>query len=560
MAYGGSSMYKGSDLIHDYSCSKCEEDDLNTEAQHFCPQCENYLCDKCVTRHGSYYKKHTVFGRGDIQKWAGFFIDRCDKHRDKLNVHCDDHQELCCSVCVTLDHRLCSKFSHLDDLARGFLNTADFKLLPAAVDNIRSKLDQLMNAGKKDQISLKDSYEKIIAEIKAHRKEINMILDQIEKKTVQQLDSLMKDLEQCAKDDLETCAKMNDQLKDMVDKLNQITCNQKKTNSYIGFRKCQTMLKEVTTVMQEIQGRPKEGLRFKSDESVLPFLRNSLGNVEQSIFKTKDAIHVHKAKWQSNYSVKIKKDANNCYILGMCALPSGEVIIADFNNRVILLNQQYNVIDHLDMSSLPYDLCYIYGNEVAVAAYDAVAGNADVLNGVQFLTVTKGQLQAVRNFNTGHRCRSIIYHQGHLYVGSNDALYLYTMDGHMINKIYEDKAGGRTVYKCAISPDGERIYVTNNRAHNLVTLDKFGKVLSTLKDPELRQPAGLCVSPSGHVFVCGCDSNTVLQVDREGQKKLATLVREVDGLCKPVSVWFNHTSSLVVGNSGSDIILVFKLC
>ncbi|WAR30602.1 hypothetical protein MAR_033144 [Mya arenaria] len=97
MASGGSSIYKGSDLIHDYSCSKCEEDDLNTEAQHFCPQCEHYLCDKCVAMHNGYHKNHTVCGRREIQKWSGFSLDKCDQHGDKLNVHCNDHQELCCS-------------------------------------------------------------------------------------------------------------------------------------------------------------------------------------------------------------------------------------------------------------------------------------------------------------------------------------------------------------------------------------------------------------------------------------------------------------------------------
>ncbi|WAR30643.1 KCNT1-like protein [Mya arenaria] len=125
MASRDSSIYTGSDLIHDYSCSKCGEDDLNAEAQHFCPQCEHCLCDKCVAMHNGYHKNHTVYGRGDIQKWAGFSMDRCDQHGSKLEVHCDDHKELCCSVCVALNHRLCSNISHLPDLARDFLKTKE---------------------------------------------------------------------------------------------------------------------------------------------------------------------------------------------------------------------------------------------------------------------------------------------------------------------------------------------------------------------------------------------------------------------------------------------------
>ncbi|WAR26653.1 hypothetical protein MAR_012357 [Mya arenaria] len=85
--------------------------------------------------------------------------------------------------------------SHLPDLARGFLKTAEFKQLPAAVEKMRCKLDELKNDRMKDQDSLKDSYKNIIAKIEALRNEINQILDKLEKKTVEQLDSMMEDLE-----------------------------------------------------------------------------------------------------------------------------------------------------------------------------------------------------------------------------------------------------------------------------------------------------------------------------------------------------------------------------
>ena len=100
-----SSTYIAADQGYDYCCSKCKEHCLNVEAQYCCSDCENYLCDECVKLHNGYHKKHTVYGREDIQKWTGFAIDRCDKHGKELEVHCDDHQEPCCHVCATLYHR-----------------------------------------------------------------------------------------------------------------------------------------------------------------------------------------------------------------------------------------------------------------------------------------------------------------------------------------------------------------------------------------------------------------------------------------------------------------------
>ncbi|WAR01957.1 TRI33-like protein, partial [Mya arenaria] len=194
-------------------CSKCKENDFNAEAQHFCLECEHYLCDKCVKLHNGYHKKHNVYGRGDTEKWVVSSIDRCHQHGKELEVHCDDHQELCCSVCVALNHRLCNSISHLPDLAKGFHKKAEFKQLSATIHKMRSRLDELKNAGTKYQAELKDSYKTIVAEIKALRKEIDSILNQLEKATIEQVESMIGDLETDVKDDVEKCMKINDQLK-----------------------------------------------------------------------------------------------------------------------------------------------------------------------------------------------------------------------------------------------------------------------------------------------------------------------------------------------------------
>ncbi|XP_052778368.1 uncharacterized protein LOC128215805 [Mya arenaria] len=556
MASGGSSFHKGSDMIHDYSCFKCEENDLNTEAQHFCPQCEHYLCQKCVNIHGDYFKKHVVYGRGDIQKWAGFSMDRCAHHGKELEVHCDDHQELCCSVCVALNHRLCTRISHLPDLARGFLQTAEFIQLPAAVYKMRDRLDELKNDRIKDQASLKDSFKDISSEIKAFRKKINQILDKLEKKTIEQLDNMMEDFEKSIKDDLETFALMHDQLSTMIEKLQQSAGKNKESSCYIGFIKCKSKLSEAKSIVQEI--REKERMKFKSDEIVLPFLRklNSLGNVKH-VRKT-DSIHVYKAQSSSQYKVKIKKDKSICDIVGICELPTGEVVIADYNNkRVKLLNRQYEVIDHCDLQDPPEQLCHITGSEVAVA----VNGISVTSYGVHFFTVTKGKLLAVRKFTTDHEIHAIAHHQGKLYMGSHFDLHLYTMDGNIIKTICDEKSPYHIVHRCAVSPDGERIYVINPNTSKLITLDTSGHVLSTEDDSYLERPYGLCVSPSGHMFVCGQRSNTVVQVDKEGRKTLATVARMAHGLWNPRSVWFSEqTSTLIVGNFEDDSITVVQLC
>ena len=66
------------------------------------------------------------------------------------------------------------------------------------------------------------------------------------------------------------------------------------------------------------------------------------------------------------------------------------------------------------------------------------------------------------------------------------------------------------------------------------------------------------MTPAGQVLVCGRNSNTVIQVDRLGKKKIATLATQKDGLYRPQSVFYNQKSgSVIVGQN--DNIMVFNI-
>jgi len=115
------------------------------------------------------------------------------------------------------------------------------------------------------------------------------------------------------------------------------------------------------------------------------------------------------------------------------------------------------------------------------------------------------------------------------------------------------------VHRCAVSPSGDKLYITNSSQHKVLTLAKDGSVLATLTDPVLQRPSGVHMTPAGQVLVCGYQSSTIIQVDSEGRRKLATLTTNKDGVVDPRSVCYNtHTASIIVGLNNNSI-LVFKV-
>jgi len=118
------------------------------------------------------------------------------------------------------------------------------------------------------------------------------------------------------------------------------------------------------------------------------------------------------------------------------------------------------------------------------------------------------------------------------------------------------------VYKCAVSPTGDRLYITSwhHPQNKLLTLARDGTLLATLTDPALVGPLGLHVTPAGQVLVCGWGPHTVLQVGWEGESKLATLATREDGVWFPWSVCYSSTtSSIIVGQDWDGNILVFRV-
>ncbi|XP_052247306.1 E3 ubiquitin-protein ligase TRIM56-like isoform X1 [Dreissena polymorpha] len=258
-----------------------------------------------------------------------------------------------------------------------------------------------------------------------------------------------------------------------------------------------------------------------------------------------------KVKSSKKYSVKIQGDKSKCTIRGICETASGELLISDWNNRkVMLMDQTYKVVSHCDLPWVPCSMCSIDSSLVAVSNQYGKE--------VHFIRVINSQLIQDRILKFQHDCLGIAHQHGNLYITDGSALYLYTLDGRLVREVYKDTSSINTVMSCAVSPDGDRIYVINKRSDQLVTLSRDGTVISTLTVPGLDPLPGLHVTDSEHVLVCGSWSNKIVQVDKDGRQILAEVVTNNDGVTLPMSVYYSkNTGSIIVGMDGDDII-VFK--
>ncbi|KAH3784438.1 hypothetical protein DPMN_162392 [Dreissena polymorpha] len=166
--------------------------------------------------------------------------------------------------------------------------------------------------------------------------------------------------------------------------------------------------------------------------------KKCLENIQQSNIFIKENFpnHVFTVNGKSVHNVKMPSDSYICRITAVCALPDGQVLVADYyNRRVKLLNQQYRVVSHLDVRVRPLDMCQITPTEAAVAM-----SNKEV----QFITVSQSQLAKGRKLKLQHYCAGIAHNQGDLYICSGTALYKFTLSGELVCRLYEDSSADLT--------------------------------------------------------------------------------------------------------------------
>ncbi|XP_052232355.1 uncharacterized protein LOC127845466 isoform X2 [Dreissena polymorpha] len=477
------------------------------------------------------------------------YLRTCDIHKDEqLTKFCQDHTRLCCSKCVDLDHRFCIQVTTLPRAATK--KSTDFKNLSVKTENNISHL-------KRFQTYLEDRMESLKVSFNEHER---LIVDRLRVNIISYLRECDTRTVNTTQEHIQyPISEMREEIKYLLADFEKSTIKEKKEELNLKQAPLKVVrnscirlhyeLFHLHVAIPKVLGKPE--LSFIASKRCLEKIQQS-----DIFIKEYFSNNVFTVNEKSVQNVKIPSDSDICSISAICALRDGQVLIADrVNKRVKLLNEQYQVVSHCGVIADIWDMCPITPSEVAVAVDDL--GNT---HEVQLITVIQSELVSGRKLQLQHRCRGIAHHQGDLFIASGTALFKYTVNGQLVGTLYEDQSTDDTVDKCAVSPTGDKLYITSWTQSKLLTLSRDGKILATLTDTALNHPRGVHVTPEGQVLVCGWFSNTVLQVDMEGKMKLATLATEWDEMVCPESVCYSSTtSSIIVGQWERNIIIVFRV-
>ena len=179
------------------SCDPCLIDDVNENAQFYCTNCDEFLCDTCTRNHRKYKasRQHQLLDRDEMprKKISNVQDKFCATHDGKLiKYFCDKHDTFSCSVCVTLYHVQCG-VKYIDDLATGFSSSQEYKSLLKQIKDTEKQLEEYKNKTENDSIDVNNCFSQLKTDIQLFRSEINSKIDALEYELMQQAEQIQNE-------------------------------------------------------------------------------------------------------------------------------------------------------------------------------------------------------------------------------------------------------------------------------------------------------------------------------------------------------------------------------
>lgn len=551
---GRDSVLQSSDDWHEFTCTACDKDGKNACAEKYCIECAENLCASCVKQHNRFavMKSHQMLDKCvDVKsKKQHLPSPRCRTHSGKIvDIYCPTHDVACCSVCVALEHSSCDEKMYLPDAAKGFKASDKRKQFENDLTDIHTKICSKREAIQKHIQDLDEEEERLLMQVKEFREKINKHLDDMQDQTSEEIKSEFKSERDamigCIEDIDKVIAAIKDQsrvLKDLDSGDEDELFVQVKTGKKdvdLGL-KLLTELEHVSTSLNSCD------LSF--DYRLVNVLEES--NLLAELVKE---TCVTTATFVGDYSVAVQEDKTIPMIGDLCEVNDGELIITDFaNSRLKRLDENFCVTSYIDLQTMPYCVCYIGVNTLAVTLINAK---------VQFVLMKEPMVRTI-SFSVGERCRGIFCQNKELYVccGGHSVdiqgrVEMYDLHGTHMRTYF---AHISMPVNLSVNQSNGNIYITDRR-QGLIILDRSFKLKSITKSREMEYLHGICVTEGRNLCVGDYQNNNIMLLKRDGEF-VNFLLTSKDGIDRPMSLCYvQRKQALIVTMHKIDKIRVYTL-
>ena len=240
-------------------------------ANSYCFECKIYMCNKCENLHSKLFKNHQSHKLDkDLNEiFTGFCKYR--NHKDELEFFCKNHNELCCTACI----------SKIKKEGKGQHTDCDVCLIEDIINEKKQKLNE--NMGKLENLS--NNINEIINQLKTIYEKINKDKEEIKLK-IQNIFTKIRNA-------------LNDREDSLITEVDKIY-----DNTYFNENIIKDSEKLPDKIISSLENWKKINGKW-NEENKLNLLINECINIENNINQI-NSINVNIAKFKILSELKIK--------------------------------------------------------------------------------------------------------------------------------------------------------------------------------------------------------------------------------------------------------------
>ena len=562
MEVSGRNQTDSDDHKTDIQCDPCLCDGRTVTAECYCTECSEFMCDNCARTHRNSRatRNHKLLDRDAMPKKKLTTVQEkfCANHANKhIEYFCGKHEQLCCSVCVTLGHNQCGVL-YIDDIAGEFSKSQEYQDLLQEIKFLETKLTETKKQSDQNCEDVNQCFSTLIFDIQQFRTKINTRLDELEKKVREEAQKIKK----CDLKSMESISSQSDSMQKLLSEMSSTLENLEKYKQnqqlFISSKHYLSEVMELKHKMEEMSFKNHiKKYSFQVSEDIL----NSLDTCcKLKVFEFQNIMYKDprqiKAKFEKNINIQHKQDREiSCWITGSDLLTCDTLALTDRNhNSVKLVDLHTDAITScLQLADQPVDLTCMDLNTMVVTCW----------TNLTFLKFD-GNLSVMKTITMEDGCHGITSHQNKLFVTfiEKPCVKILNSAGAVLQTIQTNSQGQNLFVSPAyitLSTDGRTFYVSDIDQNTVTSYNVTDEQINVYKHGELKRPQGLTVIENKFLFVCGHWSRNLHEISGLCEHIQIVLDRkDVGG--PPWTVLYNRTNSKIyISCDGNKFVSVFKL-
>lgn len=494
-------------------CEACLRDSEEEEATHFCIHCNEKLCAVCTKCHkkGLTTRKHEIVSLSETSRMDVLPFhskeEVCTKHQERpIELFCQDHEEPCCTMCVSTTHRTCETVEPIEETTtklKQYFEGKEFDLLLERVEILEDKLMRTKTEQEMCVRQMENTSDRISEETERSFKEVIHHLQSLKNQFLTNMSKGVKKSKESYEKNINSlldgihCARF---IKNKLEKSTGSKSAVELAVVYYSGKKCFDRLKKYD--FQQLQTMMEE-----KKPDILKDIMDLTGVTDVKFLDKTNSVNTDLKKLQlcliTELSMKQK------FIWDGTILSSGEFILTTRGtnrygkdaDECFILNNCGKITKRIKSISKPFGITEIENDTIVVCSGSKC---------LHFFENKSLNLKKSVKLSNEPYCIAYL------------SPYMYLAYGDKISKMNKSGVFCRTInmiqpsVKHIISTSANIVY-SSRRTNEVVAINALGTTVWKYSSPGLLSPCGLGVDGEDNIYVAGKESDNVHVLTKDGQ-------------------------------------------